>query len=317
MELQTIVPALLCMAAIIIIAIGLARVAEVQHLSRRFEDYVPRPGGLPPAGQTRRPGPLVGGVERALIRRGRHNDIARELARADLLLTPAEYVMLLVLMVIAAFFLGMIIFKVIYVAVPFSLLGYLAPRWYLRFRQARREALFSAQLPNALTLLANSLRSGYSLMQGIDLMSKEMSPPISVEFGRVVREMGLGVALEPALHNLTRRMDNDDLSLLVTVMLVNHELGGNLATVLDSIAHTIRERVRIKGEIRTLTTQQQTSGYFVGSLPFFLSVVLFILNPSYMGSSFQSLCGQAMFATAFIFVGIAFILIRKIVSLEV
>ena len=151
----------------------------------------------------------------------------------------------------------------------------------------------------------------------MDLLSKEMHPPISDEFGRVVREMGLGVGMETALNNLLRRMQNSDLELIVTAIMIQYQVGGNLAQILDMISHTIRERVRIKGEIRILTAQQQLSGYFVGALPFGVSVLLFVLNPGYMSQSFNALCGQLIFFTAFLLVGIAFIFIRKIVALEV
>ena len=126
---------------------------------------------------------------------------------------------------------------------------------------------FNAQLPDTITLLANSLRAGSSFLQGMELVTREARPPISEEFERVVREMQLGVALQPALNNLVRRVASEDLELMVTAIQIQSQVGGNLATVLDAIAHTIRERIRIYGEIQTLTAMQRYSGYVITLLP--------------------------------------------------
>ena len=315
---------MLVMLSIILVFFGLARNRgwRAFEVDDRLDHYAAR-GAMPESGQAsggqsqRRLGRLTQELDRELSRQKRGVDISQELAMADVKLTPAEFLILTLTCVLVAFGLGLLIFRVIWVAIPFSILGYVTPRWYLKIRQMRRQAAFSAQLPNAVTLLATSLRSGYSLLQSMDLLSKEMQPPVSEEFGRVVREVGLGVAIDQALNNMLRRIHNDDLTLLITVMLINHDLGGNLAQILDLISYTIRERVRIKGEIRTLTAQQQASGYFVGSLPFLLTVFLFLVNPAYMGNTFNTICGVAIFIAAFSLVGFAMLLVRRIVNIEV
>ena len=116
-------------------------------------------------------------------------------------------------------------------------------------------------------LLANSLRAGSSFLQAVEMIVREAQPPISTEFARVIREVNLGLPLDDALANLQRRVRSDDLDLMTTAIAIHHTVGGNLAEILDSIAYTIRERVRIKGEIKTLTAQQRMSGYVVGFLP--------------------------------------------------
>ena len=319
MEIQPWLVGALCMGSIVILSLGVARLLSSRNtVTNRFEHYVWRQAASgDDAAATRPTGALTRGVDTVLARRGNKADLTRDLARADLRMTPAEFVIINFTCVFAALGLFLLIFKVWYVALPFSFIGYYLPHLFLKFRQARRQATFSAQLPNALNLISSSLRSGYSLLQSIELLSKEMPPPIGEEFGRVVREMGLGIALEPALNNLMRRMDNPDLELLVNAILIQHQTGGNLAEILEIISHTIRERVRIKGEIRVLTSQQQFSGYIVGALPFGVTIVLFVVNPAYMGQLFSGLCGILMFSTALILVGIAFVLIRKIVSFEV
>ncbi len=322
MNVGALAVALMCMVSIFIFFFGIARLVsgDSTAISSRLDRYAGRPmmgASTAPVSEQRSRGRLTEEIDKELARRGRSTDLAQELARADLRLTPGEFVILNVVAVLAAFALGWLIFKVIYVALPFSILGYFAPRWYVKLRQSRRQAAFASQLPDAVTLLANSLRSGYSLPQSMELLSREMQPPISEEFGRVVRELGLGLALEPALNNMVRRIKNDDLDLMATAILVQHEVGGNLAQILEIIGHTIRERIRIKGEIRVLTAQQQGAGYLVGSMPFALTAILFIINPSYMGELFSSLCGNLLACTAFAMVGTAFVLIRKIVAIEI
>ena len=196
-------------------------------------------------------------------------------------------------------------------------LGFFLPRFYVKFRQAKRLRDFNSQLGDAINLLANGLRSGYSLLQAMDAVANEMPPPISEEFQRVVREIGLGLSNERAMNNMLRRIPSDDLDLMITAVNVQHEVGGNLAEILEVISHTIRERVRIKGEIRVLTSQQMFSGYVVSFLPIGLGLLHYLMNPNYMGAMFQEPCGWAMIAVGAISMTIGFVIIRKIVDIEV
>jgi tight adherence protein B len=187
----------------------------------------------------------------------------------------------------------------------------------VKMRQRKRLNLFSDQLGDAINLLANGMRSGYSLLQALDAVASEMPPPIAEEFQRVVREIGLGVSNQRAMNNMLRRMPSDDLDLMITAINVQHEVGGNLAEILETISHTIRERVRIKGEIRVLTSQQMISGYVISFLPIGLGLVLFALNPEYMSRMFQDVCGIAMMAVGGIMMISGFFAIQKIVNIEV
>jgi tight adherence protein B len=198
------------------------------------------------------------------------------------------------------------------------------PRFFLRYRQGRRLRAFGDQLPDTITLLANSLRAGSSFLQGIELVTRESQPPISEEFERVVREMSLGVALQPALNNLSRRVASEDVELMVTAINIQSQVGGNLATVLDSIAFTIRERIRIQGEIQTLTAMQRYSGYVITLLPVGLAGILFMISPSYIGRMLDSnvtLLGLPAGIVFFIIGGISmllgYVLIRRIVDIKV
>jgi tight adherence protein B len=146
---------------------------------------------------------------------------------------------------------------------------------------------FNDQLADMLNLMVNGLRAGYSTMQAMEAVSRELPPPISDEFRRVVQETQLGLPIQTALDNLLRRIPSDDLDLVVAAMNVQREVGGNLAEILETISHTIRERVRIKGEIRVLTSQVMYSGRFLALMPILISGALFLLNKPYMMQFFN------------------------------
>ena len=210
-------------------------------------------------------------------------DIARELARADIKLKPAEYI---ALMLLAGLVVGGVAWLIGGRSIIFAALGLafglFIPRFYIRRQQSNRLIRFSDQLADMLNLMVNGLRAGYSTMQAMEAVSKEMPPPISDEFRRVVQEMQLGLPMEKALDNLLRRIPSDDLDLTVAAINVQREVGGNLAEILNTISYTIRERVRIKGEIRVLTTQVMYSGRFLSLMPVIIALILWILNRPYM-----------------------------------
>lgn len=215
-------------------------------------------------------------------------NLARDLARADLKLKPGEYLALMVIFTVGGGFLAWYIFgKSILFAIVGAFLGSLLPRTYVRRQQSQRLVRFNDQLADMLNLMVNGLRAGYSTMQAMEAVSREMPAPISEEFKRVVQEMQLGLPMERSLDNLLRRIPSDDLDLVIAAMNVQREVGGNLAEILDTISHTIRERVRIKGEIRVLTSQVMYSGKFLAMMPLLISGALFLLNRPYMMQFFN------------------------------
>ena len=266
----------------------------------------------------RAPSVFTRSIDEAVAGRGFAQNISTQLARADLRLTPGEYIILTITSVLGT---GIIAYVVMHrnpiLTLGGLVLGFFLPRFYVKFRQAKRLRDFNNQLSDAINLLANGLRSGYSLLQAMDALAREMPPPIADEFQRVVREIGLGLSNERAMNNMLRRIPSDDLDLLITAINVQYEVGGNLAEILEVISHTIRERIRIKGEIRVLTSQQMLSGYVISFLPIGLGFILYAMNPDYMGAMFQEPCGWAMIAVGAISTTIGFIAIRKIVNIEV
>lgn len=257
------------------------------------------------------------GLDRAMSRRGVGGGIATDLARADLKLTVTEFVILNLLSVVGVALLAALLFRGPFFALPGAVLGFFLPRWWVRMLQRRRLNAFNSQLGDALNLLVNGLRSGYSMLQAMEAVSKELPSPISVEFARVVQEVGLGLSYEDALDNLVRRIRSDDLDLMVTAINVQHEVGGNLAEILDTISYTIRERVRIQGEIRVLTGQTMLSGYIVGFLPVAITLLLFLMSRDYIMRMFQNSCGWIMLSVAVIIISSGFLAIKKIVTIDV
>lgn len=317
--------------AVLLIAIGIAMSGGSGGVSSRLERYASAAGiDTKSDDDEDRESAVVAGLSRVMERQDMAARLGTEIARADLKLKPAEFVLMWIaspFVFAGAAFLASFVFvglqNPIAIAAFFAIGAYF-PRWYLTYRQKRRVKQFGTQLPDTITLLANSLRAGSSFLQGVELVTREARPPISVEFERVVREMNLGVALQPALNNMARRVKSEDLELMVTAINIQSQVGGNLATVLDSIAFTIRERIRIQGEIQTLTAMQRYSGYVITLLPVGLAGILFLISPTYMAAMLEKppeLLGLPMgivfMIIGLISMGAGYLLIRRIVDIKV
>lgn len=240
--------------------------------------------------------------------------IATQLARADLPITPSEYLAATTLFALFGFLAGLAIFGNVIFGLIGLAAGLYAPRFYLGYLQNKRLEAFSAELESALSLLANTLRSGFALTQALESVAKEFAPPLSVEFGRVVREVALGLALKDALDNLVRRNPILDLEMVVTAININHEVGGNLSEVLDQIASTIRDRVRIASEVRAITSMQRMSARVLMLLPVGLILVISGINFSYVALLWQSTCGLAMLGLGVIMLAIGYLVMQRILK---
>jgi tight adherence protein B len=249
--------------------------------------------------------------------------IAKNLARADLKFKSGEFIAFIFILAAG---LGLLGFIFTGTTLPARMLsaalgitfGIALPIIYLRSQQGRRLSKFSSQLPDMLNLVVNGLRAGYSTMQALEAVSKEMPPPISDEFRRVVQEMQLGIPMDKALDNLIRRIPSEDLDFVVTAINVQREVGGPLAEILDTIAFTIRERIRIKGEIRVMTSQVVMSGRILSGVPFAVFVLLWFINQEYMGEFFKNIvCGGTALGVGFIMIAVGYAIMMKIADIEV
>ncbi|MBI2886156.1 MAG: type II secretion system F family protein [Chloroflexi bacterium] len=268
---------------------------------------------------------VAAAVEKALIKRGYGTNVQESLSRADLKFTVGEYMVLRFVTALLGAGLGYIAgltnSLIQGVPLPFAVaglfIGYMAPRYWVGNRASGRLAAFNSQLPETVNLLSNALRSGNSIAQAMALASREAPYPTNGEFARVVAEMSLGVPPEQALSNLMRRVPSGDLDLMITAVNVSAEVGGNLAEVLEKIGETIRQRIRLKGDIETLTAQQQGAGYIVSILPLLIGIVLFLLNGKYMKPMFSGFPYLCLPICAGLMIFIGFLAMKKITDIKV
>jgi tight adherence protein B len=303
--------------AIFLLFIGLSRAGRTrdQIIEERLDRYATRVEEQETKARKKRS--AMDGIEDMVSRRGFSASIQTDLARADIKLRVAEFIVLTMASVAFFFLLARLIFGSPLFGLLFGIIGFFVPRIYVNIRKSRRIAAFNDQLGDTITLLANSLRSGYTIVQSMNTVAEQLPDPIASEFRRVTQEIALGLHYEEALNNMLRRVPSDDLDLMITAVNIQGKVGGNLAEILDTIGHTIRERVRIKGEIRVLTAQQMISGYILTALPVALGLILYLINKTYMGRMFTEPCGWIMIGASVLMIGIGFAIIRKIVNIEV
>lgn len=327
---------LIVVVIILFLALGGGRKEVAERLDRFAGREEKVEEGAPQKKRRKGSSALAEQMDKAIAGKGFAGKIQRDLAQANMKFTVAEFIALRVIAAIVGGVIGYIVKVIrqwdstagIVLVLIGMVVGYMVPAIMVRQAKGKRLRAFNNQLGDTITLLANSLRSGYSLLQSMEMVSRESPPPVSEEFRRVVQEVGLGLSAQDALANLYRRVPSDDLDLMITAINIQHEVGGNLAQILDTIGHTIRERVRIKGEIRVLVAQQRISGYVVAALPIVLGVVLAFITPSFMAPMFT--IGLPPFIAepgkegwicmpicAAILMLVGFVIIQRIVNIEV
>lgn len=250
--------------------------------------------------------------------------IAQALARADVPLTVAEFVLImlgagLIGLVIGLFRIGPALGPPIgpLAGVALAVVLGALPFLYLQVKKARRQRVITEQLPDVLTLLVGSLRSGQGLSQAIGMLVDEVPPPAGDEFARVNRAMELGASVQDALWDMAERVGSDDLDLVVTAITVQYEMGGNLAETLETIADTVRDRINLLREVRVLTSQQRYTGYVLALLPVVTGLLIFIVNPEYMGRLFEPGLVRILPAVAVVLQVVGYLIMQRIVDIEV
>ena len=231
--------------------------------------------------------------------------------------TDSEFILICILVTVLAFFLGWLIPGNILGGIFLAVIAIMVPRILLDRAIAQRQKKFHTQLLDVLVMVKGAVQAGYSLMQALDLAVEEIPTPASEEFGRVLREIRLGITLEGALFNLAQRMENDDLQIVLTAIIINSQVGGNLSTVLEASISTIRDRMHLMGEIRSLTSYGRYVGYFLTMLPFAAGALIFLVSPDYFDSVKTSSVTQIIFGAAFFGVIIGNAWIMRIVQIKV
>lgn len=259
-------------------------------------------------------------IDKAISKRPFAQKWRQQLARADIKLTVAEYAALHLISPVVFFGLGyFLLFRGdLIMSIIAGFVGFFFPRLYVSRATSQRLIRFEQQLPDTLGLWVNALRSGFSVLQAMEAISRDAPEPTATEFKRVVQEVQLGIDVEDALAHLLGRVESDDLDLVVTAVNIQREVGGNLAEILETIGHTIRERIKLKGEIRVLTSQGRITGYLISGLPIVVALFLSLIQPGFMNPMFENrLCGWPMIGIGLALIGMGMAAIQKIVNIDI
>ena len=266
----------------------------------------------------------------SILRRARGMDAARqsakgrklidalfdELVSADIMMRPEEFGLIWIVATFVPAGLAALFGAGVLPAATLAGLGAFLPLVYIRIKKEKRTKVFESQLGDTLIMMCNSLRSGFSFQQAMDNVAADMPAPMGVEFGRVCNEIRYGATLDEALENMTDRVKSADLMLVVSAVCIQRTTGGNLSEILTTISDTIRDRLKIKGEIRSITAQGRTSGMIIGALPVFIAVALMLINPDYMNSFFTTSAGRVMLIVSVVMEILGFFFIRKVITIK-
>jgi len=256
-------------------------------------------------------------VNRFLVRLHAATQLKGMLDQADLHITPSRLVMFSVM----AGILAALAVSVLNFAIPLAVLCGLAaaalPFTHVWWKRRKRFAAFLAQLPDALDLMSRALSAGHAFSEALHMVSSEMNEPIGSEFRKTYEEQNLGLSLKLALENLTERIPLLDLKMCVTAVLIQRETGGNLAEILEKVAYTIRERFRIMGDLKTLTTSSRMSAWLLCGLPIFVAIAVTVMNPDYMSVLWKDPRGHKLIAAAMFMQITGMLIVRKILNIKI
>jgi tight adherence protein B len=246
--------------------------------------------------------------------------LQQELERADMTLSPGEYIVSRIALALVGFMAPIFFIQGIFglvIMIVGAVVGYNLPKFYMNRRRKSRVEKLNAQLPEALTMISNSLKAGFGLLQALNVASEQLAHPISTELARTIHEMNIGSGVEEAMMALGERSGSYDLDIVITAILVQRTVGGNLGEILDNVADTMRERIRIRGEIQTLTAQQKLTGIVIGLLPVAVGVLFFFLSPGYMDPLFTTVMGKVLLCVAAFLEVLGIMVIQRILNIEV
>lgn len=262
----------------------------------------------------------VAGLVRFIASGGLLGQMQEDLERADSKLTPGDLIAIRLVFGATLFVLPFLLLggvTGVLVGLAGFLVGFQLPKIWIGNRRKARSTKLEQQLPEAITLISNSLKAGFGLLQSLSLAAEQLEHPIATELAQAIHEMNVGSRTEEALQALSERTQNYDLDLVVTAILVQRSVGGNLSEILDTVAATMRERVRIRGEITTLTAQQKLTGIVIGLLPVGVGLLFLVMSPGYISVLFTSTIGKVMLGIAVVMEVIGIMIIQRILDIEV
>ena len=290
--------------------------ASMGNEDEGFEEPEPKPGQ-----KSKKTNPIFQKIGQLITPAALAGRFERLLERADLPLRANEFAGMVFLAGMVPSGMVWLVTRKVFMSLLSLLGGFTLPFIWVWLSYKLRLRRFNDQMLDTLTLLANGVKAGYSIVQAMEMVAKESPPPMGKEFGRVIREVSLGVTIEEALTNLKNRVPSSELDLMVTVIMIQRQIGGNLSEILESIASTIRERNKLNGMISALTAQGRMTGMVIGSMPFALCAILYSINPDYI-SLLWTYSSGAFHAYYLIIAGlvlefIGFIIIAKVTTVEV
>lgn len=259
---------------------------------------------------------LIDQVTLPLGSQGRATRTAAALSRANINLRPQEWYVIRLLVPVVVFLVAEVIQPLLGVSILLAIGAFFLPGVLLRVRRNQRRTELQKQLPEALQVMSNALETGASVLQSIQAVAEGMRPPIGAEFVRIDREIQLGLSLDDTLDRVAVRVDSRDLSMVVSAIEINREMGGSLAEVLDSISGTMRERVRLKERIRVMTAQVRLSSRVITVLPFAVAAFLLLFAPAYMAPLFTHVVGYVAILIAIALAGLAYFIMANITNIE-
>jgi len=316
--------AVLVAITLVVIGVGLAATNTAGNVTRdRLQNLIYAPAlDHSTAGSALRESRSGGflGLGQFFVGREWAADAALSLDQADLRLRVGEYVALRLGMALLFFALTLALIPsrpvALVIGAVLALVGYLAPAFYVRYRKRKRLSKLEGQLEEALSMVANSLKAGFGLLQSLEVAAQQVKHPLSTELRRTLHDINVGSSTEEALLALSERACSYDLEIVITAILIQRTVGGNLAEILDTVAHTMRERVRLRGHIRSVTSQQRMTGYILGGLPLAIMGILTLVAGGYMAPLFTTIAGQVVLAAAGMMELIGILLIQRILAIE-
>jgi tight adherence protein B len=241
----------------------------------------------------------------------------RILDQADLQITPSRLLMFSAMAGMLAALAVSVVSQLILLALGCGLIAAAMPFVHVWWRRKKRFAAFVEHLPDALDLMCRALMAGHAFSEAMHMVSSEMPEPIATEFSKTYEEQNLGLSLKLALENLTQRMPLLDLRMCVTAVLIQRETGGNLAEILEKVAYTIRERFRIMGDLKTLTTSSRMSAWLLCGLPIFVAIAVTVMNPEYMSVLWKDSRGHWLIALAMFLQCTGMLIVKKILNIKI
>lgn len=238
------------------------------------------------------------------------------LASADVPWRPSEFLTMRLTFAAVAVLGGMVTVERVDVVVLLGAALFWAPVFYVKRCKSRRQAKFDMQLPDALQLIVNSLRAGFSFNKALEVAAQSSTPPISTDFSSVLREISLGMSAEDALQGMARRAQSPEFDIVISAYLIQREVGGNLAVIMEKVADTVRQRLRMRGELKVLTAQGRISGYIVGLLPFAVFVIVTMAAPGYLDPLVKSSLGQFVLGFAVVWQLLGMLWIRSVINIR-